>query len=114
MKELDTHSASACTAVRITPPDIFRHQITTWNGIRSDPIQLIRLQPFEYEFRASCRLLIMSERAERDDGETIVEGLPKSRLREFNRKLTFIPAGSYLFGWPKTRPLTQATYFYIN
>jgi hypothetical protein len=48
MKELDTHSAGACTAVRITPPDIFRHQITTWNGIRSDAIQLIRLEPFEY------------------------------------------------------------------
>ena len=44
MKELDTHSAGACTAVRITPPDIFRHQITTWNGIRSDAIQLIKLR----------------------------------------------------------------------
>lgn len=114
MKELDTHSASACTAVRITPPDLFRHQITTWNGIRSDAIQLIRLEPFEYEFRASCHLLIMSERAEREDGETIVEGLPKSRLREFNRKLTFIPGGSHFFGWQKPRTLTQATYFYIN
>ena len=114
MKDLDTHSASACTAVRITPPDLFRHQITTWNGIRSDAVQLIRLEPFAYEFKASCHLLIMSERAEREDGETIVEGLPKSRLREFNRKLTFIPAGSYFFGWQKPRTLTQATYFYIN
>ena len=73
-----------------------------------------RLEPFEYEFRASCHLLIVSERAERDDGETIVDGLPKSRLREFNRKLTFIPAGSHFFGWQKPRTLTQATYFYIN
>ena len=40
--------------------------------------------------------------------------MPKSRLREFNRKLTFIPRGSHFFGWQKPRTLTQATYFYIN
>src|ERR1700730_2725552 len=114
MAELDAGLAGGCTGVRITPPDIFRHQITTWNGIRSDSIQLIRREPFEYEFRAPCHLLIMSERAERDDGETVVEGLPKSTLHEFNRKLTFVPGGYQFFGWQKPRTLTQATYFYIN
>src|SRR5713101_493961 len=114
MGELDTGWTDVCAGVRITPPDIFRHRITTWNGIRSDAIQLIRREPFEYEFRARCHLLIMSERAERDDGETVVEGLPKSTLREFNRKLTFVPGGHQFFGWQKPRTLTRATYFYIN
>ena len=56
----------------------------------------------------------MSERAEHDDGETVVEGLPKSTLQEFNRKLTFVPGGHQFFGWQKPRTLTQATYFYID
>jgi AraC family transcriptional regulator len=114
MEGLDTGSAHACTGVRITPPDIFRHRISVWNGIRSDAIQLIRREPFAYEFRSPCHLLIMSERAEREDGETLVEGLPKSTLREFNRTLTFVPSGHQFFGWQKPRTLTQATYFYIN
>jgi AraC family transcriptional regulator len=114
MGELDTGWTGVCAGVRISPPDIFRHQITTWNGIQSDAIQLIRREPFEYAFRAPCHLLIMSERAERDEGETLVEGLPKSTLHEFNRKLTFVPGGHKFCGWQKPRTLTRATYFYIN
>jgi hypothetical protein len=30
-------------------------------------------------------LLIVSERAAREDGETVIEGVPKSTLREFSR-----------------------------
>ena len=63
MGELDTGSAVPCTGVRITPPDIFRHRITTWNGIQSDAVQLIRREPFEYEFRAPCHLHVRTRRA---------------------------------------------------
>jgi len=59
-------------------------------------------------------LLIAYERAERDDGETLIEGLPKSTLREFNCKLSFVPAGHRFYGWQTPRVLTRVTYFYID
>jgi AraC family transcriptional regulator len=40
--------------------------------------------------------------------------LPKSTLREFNCKLSFVPAGRRFYGWQKPRVLTRVTYFYID
>jgi len=38
-------------------------------------------------------LLIAAQLGERHDGETFVEGLPRSTLRDCTQKLTFVPAG---------------------
>jgi AraC family transcriptional regulator len=40
--------------------------------------------------------------------------LPKSTLREFNCKLSFVPAGHRFYGWQTPRVLTRVTYFYID
>ena len=56
----------------------------------------------------------MSERTERDEGETLVEVLPKSSLHQFNQKLTLVAAGHEFSGWQVPRALTRATYFYID
>src|SRR5262245_46258297 len=105
--------------VRFSPSDIARRRIKTWNGLRTDTVQVVRDEPFEYGLRAPHHLLIMTERAARDDGETLVEGLPKSSLRkstsqELSRTLSLIPAGHEFFGWQKPRMLTRVTYFYID
>jgi AraC family transcriptional regulator len=105
---------SAQSIVRITPPDIARRHVTTLDAIQVDAVEVIRREPYEYGFKASCHMLIMSEHQERDDGETLVEGLPKSTLREFSRKLSFVPAGHRFFGWQKPRVLARLTYFYID
>jgi len=100
--------------VQFAPSDIARRQIATWNGIRTDTVEVVRREPFQAGFRAPCHLLIMCERAERDDGETLVEGLPRSTLREFSRTLSFVPAGHWFSTWHKPRKLTRVTYFYID
>jgi AraC family transcriptional regulator len=41
----------------------------------------------KYRFRAPMHLLVAYEEGERSDGETFVEGLPRSTLRNFARKL---------------------------
>jgi AraC family transcriptional regulator len=53
------------------------------------------------------------ERGEQRDGETFVEGLPRSTLRNFARKLTFVPAGHEYNAWhdPYTRPHLICFYF---
>lgn len=54
-------------------------------------IEFIKRDQFEYKFHAAHHLLIMSERTSRDDGETLVDGLPISTARDFGRKLTLVP-----------------------
>jgi hypothetical protein len=43
-----------------------------------------------------------------------VQGLPRSALRDFTRRLTFVPAGHGLSRPPKLRAQTDTTYFYID
>jgi AraC family transcriptional regulator len=100
--------------VEISPPDIARRQSANWGAIQADTVRVTRRETFEYSFQSRRHLLIAYERAERDDGETLIEGLPKSTLREFNCKLSFVPAGHRFYGWQTPRVLTRVTYFYID
>ena len=68
-----------CAPVRLTPTDIARRDVVHWTGIDAETIALVRREPYEYQLKSSCHLLVMAERAERDDGETQVEGLPPRR-----------------------------------
>src|SRR6195952_5486258 len=106
------HSAPP-SIVDISPPDIVRRQSADWGAIQVDTVRVTRRETFEYSFQARRHLLIAYERAERDDGETLIEGLPKSTLREFNCKLSFVPAGHRFYGWQTPRVLTRVSYFYI-
>src|ERR1700730_17235068 len=115
MSELVTDQAGTLSSVvQFAPPDIGRRRMTTWNGLQIDSVQAVRREPFEYGLQAQHHLLIMTERAERDDGETFVEGLPTSTLHEFSGKLSLVPAGHRFYGWQKPRTLTRVTYFYID
>jgi AraC family transcriptional regulator len=106
--------AAASQIVSFSPPEITRRHLAAWSGIHADTVQVVRHEPFEYSFKGPYHLLIVSERAERYDGETSVEGLPKSAVRNFTRKLTFVPAGRQFNGWQKPRALARVTYFYID
>jgi AraC-like DNA-binding protein len=105
---------SSPSIVQISPPDIARRRLSTWGGIQADNVQVTRRETFEYGFQDRRDLLIVHERAERHDGETFIEGLPKSTLREFNCRLSFVPAGHRFYGWQTPRVLTRVTYLYID
>src|ERR1700686_5741161 len=106
--------SSLRSIVDISPPDIARRRLANWGAIQADTVKITRRETFEYGFQARRHLLIVDERAERHDGETLIEGLPKSTLREFNCKLSFVPAGHRFYGWQRPRVLTRVTYFYID
>lgn len=108
---LSGRGSSPPSIVDISPPDIARRQLANWGAIQADNVQITRRETYEYGFRARRHLLIAYERAERDDGETLIEGLPKSTLREFNCKLSFVPAGHRFYGWQTPRVLTQSQLF---
>jgi AraC family transcriptional regulator len=106
--------SSPLPIVEISPPDIARRRLAHWGAIQADNVRVTRREAFEDGFQARRHLLIAYERAERHDGETLIEGLPKSTLREFNCKLSFVPAGYRFYGWQTPRVLTRVTYFYID
>jgi AraC family transcriptional regulator len=111
---LSGFTSSPASIVEISPPDIAHRRLTNWGAIQADTVAVTRRETFEYGFQARRHLLIAYERAERDDGETLIEGLPKSTLREFSSKLSFVPAGHRFYGWQTPRVLTRVTYFYID
>jgi AraC family transcriptional regulator len=106
--------SSRRSIVEISPPDIARRRLANWGAIQADTVKVTRRGTFEYGFQARRHLLIAYERAERHEGETLIEGLPRSTLREFNCKLSFVPAGHRFYGWETPRVLTRVTYFYID
>jgi AraC family transcriptional regulator len=104
----------ARSIVDFSPPEIVRRHSATWPGLYVETVHVMRHTPFEYGYRAPCHLLIAAELAERYDGESFIEGLPRSTLRNFTHKLTFVPAGHDFRGSQKPRALTRTTYFYID
>lgn len=100
--------------VRIAPSDMVDRQFAEWPGLRADLATARQRVPFDCEFRSHYHLLIAAEHSEREDGETSVEGLPKSTLRSLSGKLTFVPAGHRYWGWQQPRVLARVDYFYID
>jgi len=100
--------------VKISPTDIVCRRLANWGSLQADAVRVTRRETFECDFKARRHLLIAYERAARYDGETLIEGLPKSTLREFNCKLSLVPAGHRFYGWQAPRVLTRVTYFYID
>ena len=70
-----------------------------------DIVQAKRPEKIEARFRAPFNLLVMHEQGARSEGETSIEGLTKSTLKDLRRKLTFVPAGHEYREWDILRGL---------
>ena len=77
-------------------------------------VQVTRSNRIESRFCAPVHLLAVYERGMRQEGETFVEGLPSSTLRDFRRKLVFVPAGHRYRDWQEPRIRTRVAYFYFD
>jgi AraC family transcriptional regulator len=107
-------SGSLSERVDISPAHIVRRTSTSWDGIAADTIEFTRRELISYRLRPSSHMLIISEQQTRDDGETLIEGLPKSTLHEFSHKLSFVPSGHEFYGWQRPRVLPRFTYLYLD
>src|ERR1700745_2439499 len=96
------------------PNEIVRHQPAAWRGIQAKTVQVISLEPFEYRFKQQCHLLIAIEQGVRHDGETFLEGLPRSTIRQYSNTLIFVPEGRTLFGVQNPRLLPRSICLYID
>jgi AraC family transcriptional regulator len=100
--------------VQISPPELVKRRAAKWDGMAAEIVQTTSGDRIECHFRAPMHLLIACEQGARRDGETLVEGLPRSTLRDFTRKLTFVPAGRDYHEWQRPRALTRFMYVYVD
>src|SRR5262249_55048354 len=113
------HARPRCRAgrhsvVAFAPPSTVRcSRSAAWSAVEVETTEVLRHEPFAYEFTAPRHLLIASA-TDRYDGETRVDGLPKSHLRAWNCKMTFVPAGCRFSGWQKPRALCRGAHLYID
>lgn len=110
----DRPATAIDAVVEIAPADIVRRRVVAWDGMAAEIVQATRHERIEWRFRASRHLLAVYEQGARRDGDTLVEGLPRSTLRDFKRKLTFVPAGHEYREWQEPRTLTRVVYFYFD
>lgn len=101
-------------AVEVYPSDIATRRSVTWDGMAAEVVQATRREKLELRFHAPLHLLAVCDRGMRSDGDTFVEGLPRSRLRDLTRKLIFVPAGHEYREWHEPRVLTRIVYFYFD
>jgi AraC family transcriptional regulator len=102
------------STVDVSPAEIVKRQTAHWRGLQAETMQFAERERIEYHFKEQFHLLIAVEQAARYDGETWVEGLPRSTLRDFSHKLTSIPPGRAFFAWQNPRILPRVTYIYID
>jgi AraC family transcriptional regulator len=100
--------------VDIFPPDIVNRRAITWHGMTAETVSTTNQVNVEYCFRAPMHLLVAHEDGERRSGETFVEGAPRSNLRNFARKLTFVPAGHEYREWYEPLTRSRRTHFYFD
>jgi AraC family transcriptional regulator len=104
----------APAVVDISPPKSVQRRAIGWQGMAAEFVKSTSHDTTEYRFRAPMHLLAAYERGVRRQGETIVEGLPRSTLRDLARKLTFVPAQHEYREWQEPRTLTSLMYFYFD
>ena len=112
--EAALESALNAPSVRILPSNRAKRQAAAWRGLGGEVVQVSADEPFELAFQGPSHLLIAYKRATRRDGETIVEGLPQSTLRDFGQKLTFVPAGCSFKERQNPAVPTRATFLFID
>jgi AraC family transcriptional regulator len=110
----DRPTTSGDCAVTIAPSDAVMRRAQIWDGMSAEFVQVTRHERMEFSFRAPCHLLAVYEQGERGDGETLIEGLPRSTIRNFRGKLTFVPAGHEYCERYEPRVLTRVVYFYLQ
>jgi AraC-like DNA-binding protein len=101
--------------VNIAPSESVERRTIPWSeSMYADLVQSAGHGRVEFRFRAPVHLLVAYERGTRREGQSVVDGLPRSSLRDLTRKLTFVPADHQFTEWHEPRILPRISYFYFD
>ncbi len=85
------------------------------HGVTAELVQPTSNKRTEYRFRSSSiHLLVLFEEAQRDAGESTIEGLPSSTQRNLSHKLIFVPAGRSYSEWHTARNPIRILFIYLD
>ena len=101
-------------AVDILPSNAVKRRALAWDGMAIEVMQALTHETVEFRFRASRHLLVVYEEGVRNNGETLIEGLSGSTLRDVKRKLAFVPAGHEYRDWHEPRTRSRIIFFYFD
>jgi len=111
-KRTDGHAIDPI--IDASPSDVVMRRNVAWRGMAAEVIHCTGQGRKELRFRAPRHLLIAYEAGDRRDGDTFVEGLPRSALRKLAGKLTFVPACTEFCEWHDTRTPVRLLCIYFD
>jgi AraC family transcriptional regulator len=100
--------------VHVAPRQAVTRRGVQWRGTGIELVRSTTNRRVDYNFHSSVNLLAAYEHGVRRDGESYVEGLARSRLRDVGKKLTLVPAGHEYREWYDPRTSMEVTYFYLD
>lgn len=83
-------------------------------GITAEIVEAGGDERLEVSFEADVHTLIVYEEGARRQGDSIVEGIARSSLRDLARKLTLVPAGSTFREWHEPRTPAHIMFVQID
>jgi AraC family transcriptional regulator len=101
-------------SVEISPGAAVRRRLFVCEGMAGEVIRATRRERVAFRYRGPLHLLAAYDQGARSDGDTFVQGLPRSSLRDLKRKLTFVPAGHEYQESHEPRIFTRIVYYYFN
>src|SRR5262247_1354902 len=110
--------ADGCDLVRatvqISPIELVKRHCMERYGIVTESIYAPTRSRIEIRYDAPAHLLVLYEDGVRREGETSIDGLSPSGLRNFANKLTFVPAGHSYREWHEASAAIRMTCIYLS
>jgi AraC family transcriptional regulator len=100
--------------IEISPPGAAVRQSMAGRGIRAELVQSMSCNQIEFRYWGSSHLILAYEHGVRRKGETFIDGISRSRLRDLARRITFVPAGRDYFEWHQLRTSARLLYVYFD
>jgi AraC family transcriptional regulator len=100
--------------VQISPGGSVKRRGTGWQGWFTESIYAPVGNKVEFCFHGPGHLLVIYDEGKRRDGETSVEGVAPSRIRNVANKLTFVPVGHAYRELLETAASTRMTLLYLE
>jgi AraC family transcriptional regulator len=100
--------------VEISPIDAVKRHSTGRYEMLIESIYVPAQRRIECRFRAPSDLLVMYDDGIRCDGETSIDHLARSKLRNLANKLTFVPANRAFNEWHEPRTAMRFSYLYLD
>ena len=100
--------------IQISPSQLAKRHSVTWCGMGAELLQSKSLGRLEYRFHAPRHLLVAYEQGSRREGETFIEGLPRSARRDMARKLALVPAGHEYHEWHELSSPVRLMFFHFD